>query len=373
MDSLACSISPYSPTLTVDYASATASYDSYLGLAGYTQIVLSDVLAHHRIVIDADLDGGSLSDADVAAYYSYLPRKMDFGIGLYRQSFRYLFRFSDGHLEEVRDNDLGGFGMASLPLSPSFRLEGALGYRMLTRKGIWNSDADYSEEVLTLNAGAVLDNALWGSVGPRVGSRLALNLEVAPSVSGSASYGLLAADLRNYLWVSGAVTLATRLAGAGSWGDDAPLFFLGGAMAHRLVWGEVDSLDELLGFYSNYGDLLRGWDYAAMAGRKYGLLSVELRVPFVRQLVLDAPLPLTLADGRGAFFVDLGSAFDDFTDFRGASTDGGYHLEDLRMGIGLGYRINLGILLLRHDIAWRTTIRGISEKPVGYVTLGAEF
>jgi hypothetical protein len=373
MDSLACSISPYSPSLSVDYATATASYDSYLGLAGYTEVVLSDILAHHRIVLDADLDGGSLSDADVALYYSYLPHKMDFGVGLYRQSFRYLFRFSDGHLEEVRDNDLGGFGMVSLPLSPSFHLEGELSYRMLTRKGIWNSDADFSEEIVTLNAGAILDNALWGVVGPRVGSRLAASVEVAPEIAGSASYGTLAVDLRNYLWVTGSVTLATRLAGAGSWGEDAPVFFLGGAMPHRLLWGEVDSLDELLGFYSNYGDMLRGWDYASMRGRRYGLFSAELRVPFVRQLSLDAPLPITLTEGRGALFLDIGSAFDDFTSFRGASTDGGFHLEDLRMGVGLGYRLNLGYFLLKHDIAWRTDFRGISRRPIGYITLGAEF
>ena len=373
MDSLACSISPYSPSLSVDYATATASYDSYLGLAGYTEVVLSDILAHHRIIIDADLNGGSLSDADLAAYYSYLPRKMDFGVGLYRQSFRFLFRFSDGHLEEVRDNDLGGFGIVSLPLSPSFHLEGALSYRILTRKGIWNSDADFTEEIVTLNAGAILDNALWGVVGPRVGSRLAASVEIAPQISGSASYGTLAMDLRNYAWVSGSVTLATRLAGAGSWGEDAPVFFLGGAMPHRLLWGEVDSLDELLGFYSNYGDMLRGWDYATMMGRRYGLFSAELRVPFVRELSLDAPLPLTITEGRGAFFMDLGSAFDEFTAFQGASTDGGFHLEDLRMGIGLGYRFNLGYLLLKHDIAWRTDLRGISRRPVNYITLGAEF
>ena len=372
-DSLAHSISPYSPKLSVDYASAMASYDSYLGLAGYTEVVFSDILAHHRVILDADLNGGSLSDADVALYYMYLPNRLDLGVGLYRQSYRYLFRFEDTHLEEVRDVDLGGFTFASLPFSPTLRVEGGIGYRNLTRRGLWNSSADFEENVLSLNAGVVVDNALWGSVGPRVGSRLSATFEYAPDVLGSASYGLVGLDLRQYLWVSGQVTLAMRLAGGSSWGEDAPEFFLGGAMPHRMLWGEVSSIDELLGFYSNYGDLLRGYDYASMWGRNYGVFTTELRVPFIDVLSLSAPLPVTLYNGRGAFFIDIGSAFNDFGSFRGASTSGGYHLEDIRMGIGLGYRLNLGYLLLKHDVAWRTDLRGISRRPVNYVTLGAEF
>ncbi len=373
LDSLARSISPYSPGLSVDYASAMAAYDSYLGLAGYTEVVFSDILAHHRVILNANLNGGSLSDADVGLYYSYLPNQLDLGLGFYRQSYRYLFRFSDGHREEVRDVDLGGFGFTSLPFSPSFRVEGGLGYRNLTRRGIWNSNADFEENILTVNAGAVIDNALWGSVGPRVGTRLSASVEYAPDILGSASYGLIGLDFRHYTWVSGQVTLATRLAGGASWGDDAPVFFLGGAMPHRRQWGEVDSIDQLMGFYSNYGDLLRGFDYTDISGRRYSVFSTEMRVPFIDVLSLQAPLPMTLYNGRGVFFIDIGTAFDDFESFRGASTAGGYHLNDLKMGIGLGYRMNLGYFLLKHDVAWRTDLRGISRKPVGYVTLGAEF
>ena len=144
-------------------------------------------------------------------------------------------------------------------------------------------------------------------------------------------------------------------------------------MPHRLLWGEVDSIDELLGFYTNYGDILRGFDYVSIQGRRYGLFSTELRVPFINTLALDAPLPITFRNGRGVFFIDLGCAVNDISSFHGASTNGGFHLDDLKMGIGIGYRVNLGYFVLKHDIAWRTDLRGISRKPENYITLGAEF
>jgi len=67
-DEYQCSISPYTPRLTVDYASAMASYDSYLGIAGYTQFILSDILAHHQIVVNLNLNGGTLSSAENRPY-----------------------------------------------------------------------------------------------------------------------------------------------------------------------------------------------------------------------------------------------------------------------------------------------------------------
>jgi WD40 repeat protein len=372
-DEFQCSISPYTPRLTVDYASANAAYDSYLGIAGYTQFILSDILAHHQFIVNTNLNGGSLSDVDIALFYGYLPHRTDFGFALMRESYRYLFKFEDGHHEEVRDVDIGGFTLARYPFSPSLRVSGALGYRHLSRTGTWNSTADFDEDIISVQTGVVFDNALWGSVGPRVGSRLSLVGEFAPSISGSANYGTFLLDLRNYLWVSQRVTFATRLAGGGSWGPDAQTFFLGGAMPHRLLWGEVDSIDELLGFYTNYGDMLRGYEYASIRGRKYGLFSMELRVPFVNTLALDAPLPMVFTNGRGVLYCDIGCAFDDFSSFHGASTSGGFHLDDLKMGLGLGYRFNLGFFLLKHDITWRTDLHGFSRKPVNNITIGAEF
>jgi outer membrane protein assembly factor BamA len=365
-------VAPYEPRLSLDYVNALASFDSYLGLAGYTQFLFSDVLAHHRLLLNVNLNG-DVTDADAVVRYAYLPHRLDLGGTIYRTTRRYLFRFDDGHLEDIRDVDMGVVASASYPLSEAFSVRGETGYRTISRQGVWNSDADYEANVTFGAAGLVFDNARWGYVGPRVGTRARLGMEIAPDLLDSTNYYLASADLRHYTWVSGRVTLAMRLAGATSWGRDAPLFFLGGAVPHRLIWGEVDEVSDLLGFYSNYADMLRGYDYGALEGRRYVSSTMELRVPFIDRLQLAAPLPVTLSNGRGVIFLDMGTAFNDPEDFHGASTDRGYELDDIKAGIGFGFRLNLGYFVLREDTAWRTTIRGISAKPEHYFALGAEF
>jgi outer membrane protein assembly factor BamA len=119
--------------------------------------------------------------------------------------------------------------------------------------------------------------------------------------------------------------------------------------------------------------MLRGLDYTAFSGKRYATTTVEVRVPFVRALVLDAPLPIMLTNIRGVLFADAGTAFDEPSSFVGADAEGGYRLQDIAMGIGFGFRANLGIFLLREDTAWATDLAGIAEKPVHYITLGACF
>jgi hypothetical protein len=365
-------ISPYSSKLSLDYVSALASFDSFLGLAGYTQFVFSDVLAHHRLYLSVDFNG-SVNDADAVASYSYLPMRMDMGTTLFRQTSRYLFRFEDEHTEEVRDVNLGGAVGVLYPFSPAFKLEADGGYRRISRVGTWNSDADFRADVFFSSLGVVVDNAKWGYVGPRIGSRLRMGMEAAPSIDGSASYYMASMDLRHYVWVSSNVSLAMRLAGATSWGDDAPEFFLGGAVPHRLIWGEVEELGDLVGFYTNYADILRGYDYAELNGRRYACANLEMRVPFIRRMDLGAPFPMTLSNIRGALFADVGTAFNDVRRWQGADADDGYRLKDIKLGFGIGFRLNLGYFVLKEDTAWRTDLWGISQHPMHYLTLGAEF
>ncbi|MBD3369948.1 BamA/TamA family outer membrane protein [Candidatus Fermentibacteria bacterium] len=365
-------ISPYSSKLSLDYVNALASFDSFLGLAGYTQFVFSDVLAHHRLYLSVDFNG-SVNDADAVASYSYLPMRTDLGTTLFRQTSRYLFKFEDGHTEEVRDVNHGGAAGALYPFSPAFKVEADAGYRRISRVGTWNSDADFRADVFFSSLGLVVDNAKYGYVGPRIGSRLRMGIEAAPGIDGSASYYVASTDLRHYVWVSSNVSLAMRLAGATSWGQDAPEFFLGGAVPHRLIWGEVEELGDLVGFYTNYADILRGYDYAEFNGRRYVCANLEMRVPFVKRMDLGAPLPMTLSNIRGALFVDAGTAFDDVHDWRGAEVDGGYRLRDIKLGFGIGFRLNLGYFVLKEDTAWRTDLRSVSHHPRHYLTLGAEF
>jgi hypothetical protein len=365
-------IAPYTPELTIDLVSAVAGYDSYQGLAGYTQFVFSDILAHHRIFVLADVNG-DISDADAGLYYYYLPKRTDLAAFVFRNSNRYRFIFQDGHTEVVRDVEIGAGAGIQYPVTPSLRFDCELDYRNLSRRGIWQSTLELDEDIFSVAGHVVYDNALWGSVGPRVGNRMSIGFEVAPRIGSSASYTTITADLRQYLWVSPEVTLALRLAGGTSFGENAQQFFLGGTVPHRRSYGEVEGPENILGFYTSYADMLRGYEFADLKGRRYGLATLELRIPVVQTLTLRAPIPMTIQNGRGALFVDTGTAFDDLSSWRGSTTSSGFRLEDLKMGLGVGFRVNLGLFLLMTDTAWRTDLRGISQRPIHYFTLGAEF
>lgn len=366
-------IAPYDPGLSIDYVSASAGFDSYVGLSGYSQFIFSDVLARHQLAVIADLNG-EISDVDAGCFYTNRQHRVDFGVSLYRLANRY--RFTDtqtGERDYVRDTEIGTNIELRYPFSRSLRVSLGAGYRRLDREGLWATDIDLRENILTLNTRVVQDNALWGAVGPRVGSRLSFSADWAPGIANNAQFTTLQADLRNYTWLSGQVTLATRLAGGTSFGRNPQRYFLGGAIPHRRSTGDVQGPEDLFGFYTSYADLLRGYDYVQFHGTKYALGSIELRFPVVNHLNIAAPIPMTFSGGRGVIFTDIGAAFDDVKSFRGARTDGGFRLNDLKMGFGYGLRFNLGIFVFLWDSAWRTDLRGISQKPEHYITLGAEF
>ena len=79
---------------------------------------------------------------------------------------------------------------------------------------------------------------------------------------------------------------------------------------------------------------------------------------------------------RGALFFDMGAAWKDDKDFQFFKSDKESLLPGLATpigGIGFGMRVNLGMFLLRYDLAWRTDLSRTYGKPKSYFSLGAEF
>lgn len=73
--------------------------------------------------------------------------------------------------------------------------------------------------------------------------------------------------------------------------------------------------------------------------------------------------------------MDIGSAWSDdalWKPFTSGSL-GMFKLNDLKAGYGFGARLNMGFLLLKYDVAWRTDFARTDTHPVHYFTLGAEF
>jgi outer membrane protein assembly factor BamA len=163
--------------------------------------------------------------------------------------------------------------------------------------------------------------------------------------------------------------------GAGVSGGDTPKrFYLGGVsnwIGSRIAESSVYDVEGL--YFSEVVTPLRGYDYYALAGKKYAVLNAEFRFPFVDQLAIRFPLPLTLSRVGGVLFADAGSAWDDNADFQGASSQGGFHLQDIHGSFGYGLRANLGIVVLRFDQAWRTDLRDVAAHPAFYFSLGADY
>jgi len=365
-------IGPYQPAFSLDQVSANAGFDSYSGLTGNSYFIFSDVLAHHQMGVMANFSG-QVSDMDLAVIYNNLSHRIQTGGAVYRFASRYVFEDTLGNRDYVRDIDIGASLGARYPLTRALRAGLSTSYQRISREGLWSDDMLFRENIYTVRANLVYDNALWGAVGPRVGSRMSLDFDLAPGFWDNASYFTGMIDLREYTWVSGEVTLATRLAGGMSFGEDKQRFFLGGALPHRRSTGDVEGVGDLYQFYTSYADQLRGWDYASLNGTRYAVASAELRYPVLNYLSLAAPIPMTLTRGRGVIFTDLGFATDDLSRLKFADADGGYSLRDLKMSIGTGFRLNVGFFVLKSDIAWRTDLSSISQKPEYYFTLATEF
>jgi outer membrane protein assembly factor BamA len=118
---------------------------------------------------------------------------------------------------------------------------------------------------------------------------------------------------------------------------------------------------------------LRGYNYNARAGTKYGLVNLEMRYPFLKYLVAG-PLPIAFQNITGVAFVDAGGAWTDNSSFRASTrnAEGVRVPQDLLIGTGVGARVFLLYFLVRFDIAWQYTYHGFSE-PKYYFSLGSDF
>lgn len=365
-------IAPYQPAFSLDQVSANAGFDSYAGLSGSSYFIFSDVLAMHQMGILANFSG-QVNDMDLAVLYNNLAHRIQTGGAVYRFASRYVFEDSMLNRDYVRDINLGANVGVQYPFTKSFRTGLSASYQRVSREGLWSNDMLFRENIFSLRSNFVFDNALWGAVGPRVGSRMSIDFDYAPGFWDNAQYFTGMFDIREYTWVSSEVTLASRIAGGMSFGEDRQRFFLGGALPHRRSTGDVEGVGDLYQFYASYADLLRGWDYVSLNGTRYGVASLELRYPILNYLSLAAPIPVTFTRGRGVIFTDLGFVSDDLTTFKGADTQGGYRLRDLKMSFGTGFRLNVGFFVLKTDIAWRTDLSSVSQKPEYYFTLATEF
>jgi len=360
-------LSRYDLRFSPDWISGGFMYNSAVGAGGNTQITVSDVLGNHRFFLASDFFS-SFEEMDFLSFYYYLPRRTDYGVGLFH--FKNYFYGTPTSLSEPIDQEGTSFfternyGLtfqASRPFNRYQRMELDLTLMRIDRKVYDNTYYYYgtfpplrfreSETVLLPRLALVHDTALWGILGPINGARA--YAEIRRSLKGllgtEREFTTGVVDLRKYVPVVKDYVLAMRAVGAVSSGEQAQNFYLGG------------------------GYLLRGYRDFEFRGKGAGLVSLEFRYPFIRYLALGWPLPLSLGNIGGAMFLDIGSAWDRIEAVRVSRSDyDGFRLDDVHASFGLSVRWRLGYFPLRLDFAWPTDFNDVDRNRVHF-TLGGDF
>jgi len=300
--------------------------------------------------------------------------KMNIGLGVFHTKNYYID--AEDHL--FSDRLYGIQSDFSLPFSKFFRAELLASQIFIDRKfhDLNDTRPKRSTKVTTGTLSLVQDNILWGVTGPLNGRRSRIDLSGAVDLfnSNNISFYALEVDYRKYWHIKGLFSVALRFSGGASWGDQPKRYFLGGTsnyIGNTVVDAKVYDEDNL--YFAGVITPLRGFDYYELSGTRYFLTNFEFRYPFVDYLQTNFPLPMAIRYVTGALFFDVGSAWENDEMFKGASSEMDPHLQDIKASFGFGMRANLGIFVLRYDLAWKTNLADVSAHPRYAFSLGADF
>jgi Tol biopolymer transport system component len=375
----------YEIKFSPDLITGSVGYNQFFGTQGYTNFMFSDVLGNHRMNIQVNLFG-DLKNADYALTYLYLPKRLDVGGSIYHNA----YYFWSQALGWVRDRNYG----LGLSLSNPFNKYERLSYG-LTLMGINRTYLDWPDAEIDFlidegflsprnryfllnNLTYTKDTTIWGYTGPTNGTRYAVGLTYSPQLGNAGiDFTTFRADWRRYFRLGNDYTFALRSAGGLSLGKHPQKFFLGGlpGWLNRDYYGgiRVDKIEEI--YFATFEMPLRGADFYALEGNRFLLANLEFRFPLIRRLLLGFPLPLDFWNVGGAMFMDMGLAWDQGDDVQPfvKSPSGGLQAKDVFMSFGFGGRLNLGIFLLRLDLAWPTDLYRTENSPVILWSIGADF
>lgn len=368
-------INNYKIEFSPDIIYGSTSYSQYFGLQGTSVLSLSDVLGNHRINIYTDFYY-NLKNSNYQVTYFYLPKRVDYGVGFFHNVYFFLTSYDF----IVRDRIFGLNLYLSRPFSRFRRVD--LGFTWFGVNRDWPElefIPMYKRRVILGSFSLITDTALWGLTGPINGSRSSFGVIYSPGYGENGlNFLTLRMDWRKYFKFLREYNFVLRIAGGVSEGRQPQKFFLGGIdnwINQKYNGGNirVDNVEEI--YFSSFETPLRGVGYYEKIGNRFMLMNLELRFPLIRYLLMGWPLPIALANVRGALFIDIGSAWDKADGFRPFQKTASIfpQLEDLIMGYGIGARTNLGFLVLLFDVAWTTDWARSSPKPQYLFSFGTEF
>lgn len=339
----------YDKEYSMDIAQGQLSSDPLYGTLGGISLAFSDVLGNEKYFVtvynNAESPSEIIGSFNIAL--SHLIRSE-------RTNYSYGFFHLNGRRYDITDPDiyyyerlLGGFFSLSYPISSFNRLDASLMVAGSKKESLGYVDGliplgvdinqMYGQQLhratlVSNTISFVHDNSLWAFTGPLDGSRYSISLGYTTDVENNeVNYFTIAADYRNYFRLSDRSTFAFRLLGRASEGDEARRSILVGSWDIRGYSNKI---------------------YETLRGKKVWIMNNEFRFPLLDNFGLRFPFfDFNLSMFRGAVFLDMGNAWDDYY----SGTLGSY---------GYGIRYNLAnAIVLRYDIGkkWSNSLGNASS------------
>lgn len=332
-----------------------------------------------------DVQGSFAEYTHVFTSYLNLEHKVNFGGGaFFNREYTSADLFGDSL---YFDTDVGLMLLLRYPFSMFSRIDVEGFYENLFRvpylyqstDGSTVTDSTRSSKTINIfmpSISYVYDNILWGITGPLNGTRGQARVLVSPPTRFlDASFASFDVDVRNYWHLFKRFVWANRVAFGASTAlreneTDERKFFLGGDENWLLYNYNSARYQENVNnfFYSDMIVPLRGWDYLDIVGTRFAVVNTEFRFPFLKEMTLAWPLPVSIRYVNGALFTDAGNAWNPGDRNRGIALP-----RTIYGGVGGGLRANLGIFVLRWDRAWKTDFSTFFGPWEDYWSLGAEF
>ncbi len=378
----------YKLEFSPDFIYGSTGYDVLYGVQGITQMMFSDMLGNHRLMVATNLLV-DLRTSDYYLSYNYLPNRTDWSVYIYHVA-RQLQDFSSSggglRVSYYRYRHYGGGVSMSYPLDKFQRVDIGLSVLGVNQADI--SDPSIPPVTRTLLHPSVTytrDVTTPGFLAPRDGFRLALRVSGSPGnlIAGrQIRFATLLGDARWYASLGGRIpyTFAARLSGGSSFGPDQQLFYSSGVQNwlnrsfDRTNGYPIDDLTDFI--FATPVMPMRGYAINTQNGSHFGLVNAEFRFPLVAAL-LPGPIPiLPLYNIQGTAFVDAGSIWGgrtnpSFNVFR-TNERGERVFDDLLVGAGLGLRTILLGYPIRVDFAWPFDGRSFGQRQV-YFSIGLDF
>lgn len=366
----------YKLLFSPDLIYGAAGYDALYGVQGVAQMLFSDMMGNHRLLVSTNLLL-DLRNADYAVSYSYLPRRTDWGLSLYHTA-RLLPSYEQRTYYRYRRYGLSL--RASYPVDKFRRVDVDAGVVGVSRADIGNprrpSDA---HALFSPSLTFTHDDTAPGAFGPRGGRRLGLGLSGGV---GPIRFATALADGRAYVSFGDApYTLAVRGAAGLSVGPTPQLFFAAGVqnwLNRNFDPANGFPVDEVTDFAFATPVLpLRGHAFNARGGTSFGLANVAFRFPLHTVLSQRFTGWLPFYNLQGAVFADAatiqgGPGSDDRFIILGRDADGHRTFEDLMVGTGAGVRTYVMGYPVRFDVAWPFDGHRFGRSQL-YISIGFDF